>query len=109
MTRLRRLRPVPVLSSSLVIITAWISGAGCEVSPERTPPESVVAIETPTVPVDHEPLEYRCLRASSPPVFDGVLDAGAWASASWTADFRDIEGDHRPRPHYRTRAKMLWD
>jgi hypothetical protein len=30
-------------------------------------------------------------------------------SAPWTDDFEDIEGDLRPRPRFRTRAKMLWD
>ena len=24
-------------------------------------------------------------------------------------DFQDIEGDKKPRPRFRTRAKMLWD
>ena len=27
----------------------------------------------------------------------------------WTDAFVDIEGDDRPRPEFRTRAKMLWD
>ena len=29
--------------------------------------------------------------------------------AAWTDDFVDIEGDAKPRPALRTRAKMLWD
>jgi len=33
----------------------------------------------------------------------------AWQLAAWTHDFVDIEGDLRPKPTYRTRAKMLWD
>lgn len=33
----------------------------------------------------------------------------SWALASWTEDFVDIEGDAKPGPRYRTRAKMLWD
>jgi hypothetical protein len=55
------------------------------------------------------PLEYRCLRASSPVQVDGRLDDAAWRRASWTADFVDIEGSAKPRPRLRTRAKMLWD
>ncbi|PIV81679.1 carbohydrate-binding family 9-like protein [bacterium CG17_big_fil_post_rev_8_21_14_2_50_64_8] len=37
------------------------------------------------------------------------MDDTAWAAAPWTTDFVDIEGDRRPRPRFRTRAKMLWD
>jgi hypothetical protein len=40
---------------------------------------------------------------------DGKLDDEAWQAAPWTEDFVDIEGETRPRPRFRTRAKMLWD
>jgi hypothetical protein len=40
---------------------------------------------------------------------DGKLDEEAWAAASWTEDFLDIEGVAKPKPRYTTRAKMLWD
>lgn len=109
MNRSPRTRLRLVTIPSLVVAAVGIMGSGCEAPPEKPLPESVVAIEVPTVPVDHAPLEYRCHRTANPPAFDGVLDGGAWASAPWTVDFRDIEGDHRPRPHSRTRAKMLWD
>jgi len=55
------------------------------------------------------PRQYVCYRAPSLPSFDGKLDEAAWRAAPWTDDFIDIEGDIRPRPRYRTRAKMLWD
>jgi len=55
------------------------------------------------------PLGYVCPRASAPIVIDGRLDEPAWRDAPWTSDFVDIEGDARPRPPLRTRAKMLWD
>lgn len=54
------------------------------------------------------PLEYGCARATGPIVIDGRLDDDAWATAPWTADFVDIEGDKKPKPRFRTRAKMLW-
>ena len=38
---------------------------------------------------------------------DGKLDDAAWQLAPWTADFVDIEGDAKPKPRERTRAKML--
>ena len=55
------------------------------------------------------PLRYDCRRASAPVRIDGKLDDPAWQAAPWTADFVDIEGDAKPRPRFRTRAKMLWD
>jgi predicted metalloprotease with PDZ domain len=55
------------------------------------------------------PREYICYRATGPIRIDGRLDDAAWQAASWTSAFVDIEGDVRPRPRFRTRAKMLWD
>lgn len=40
---------------------------------------------------------------------DGKIDEAEWAKAAWTQDFRDIEGEKKPKPRYRTRAKMMWD
>ena len=56
-----------------------------------------------------EPLSYRAPFAAPAPAIDGDLESGAWAAAPWTEDFVDIEGPRRPRPAYRTRAKILWD
>ena len=55
------------------------------------------------------PRSYVCHRAPSPLAIDGKLDEPAWASASWSDPFVDIEGDRRPRPRFRTRMKMAWD
>jgi hypothetical protein len=55
------------------------------------------------------PRQYVCYRASSPLSFDGKLDENAWRAAPWTDLFIDIEGDRRPLPRYRSRAKMLWN
>src|SRR5579872_6211653 len=52
---------------------------------------------------------YVCSYTSRPPVIDGAGDEVAWQQAAWTEDFLDIEGDLRPVPALRTRAKMLWD
>lgn len=58
---------------------------------------------------DLDPRGYVCYRAISSINVDGRLDDGAWRDAPWTDDFVDIEGDRKPRPALRTRAKMLWD
>lgn len=55
------------------------------------------------------PRQYVCSRAGAPITIDGRLDEDAWKAAPWTEDFVDIEGDRRPKPRFRTRAKMLWD
>ncbi|MFN7922978.1 MAG: carbohydrate-binding family 9-like protein [Bryobacteraceae bacterium] len=56
-----------------------------------------------------EPKRYTCPRATAEPRIDGKLDDAAWPSAPWTDLFIDIEGNGKPAPRYRTRAKMLWD
>lgn len=55
------------------------------------------------------PLGYVCRRSPVSLEIDGRLDKAEWAIADWTTDFVDIEGDIRPKPRFRTRAKMLWD
>src|SRR5262249_32364901 len=55
------------------------------------------------------PRHYVCYRAGGPVTVDGRLDEPAWKAVPWTDDFVDIEGTRRPRPRFRTRAKMLWD
>jgi len=58
---------------------------------------------------DPAPKGYVSVRARTLVVVDGKLDDASWADAPWTDDFVDIEGDAKPRPRFRTRAKMLWD
>ena len=55
------------------------------------------------------PKNYLCHRTTAPIVMDGKLDDSAWKAAAWTDDFADIQGDAKPKPRFRTRAKMLWD
>jgi hypothetical protein len=55
------------------------------------------------------PRGYVCYRATEPIRVDGEADEKAWAAAPWTDDFVDIQGSRKPKPRFRTRAKMLWD
>ncbi len=55
------------------------------------------------------PRGYLCPKAVAAPSVDGRLDDPAWQQAVWTEDFADIEGPSKPKPRFRTRAKMLWD
>jgi hypothetical protein len=59
-------------------------------------------------PLLAQPNGYVCLRAAKPIVIDGKIDA-QWNDAPWTALFVDIEGAKKPRPRFKTRARMLWD
>lgn len=59
----------------------------------------------PALPIQR----YTCPRASGLVRIDGDIHKPVWKAAPWTADFVDIEGDLKPRPRFRTRAKMLWD
>jgi hypothetical protein len=52
---------------------------------------------------------YLCNKVQNPISIDGNLEKPVWHSAPWTDEFVDIEGDKKPKPRFRTRAKMLWD
>jgi hypothetical protein len=55
------------------------------------------------------PKSYPCRKTPRPISITGRGDDPAWALAPWTDDFIDIEGDKKPPPRFRTRARMLWD
>ncbi len=55
------------------------------------------------------PEHYVCRRAGTPIVIDGRLDDPAWRDTMWTSEFIDIEGPSKPKPRFRTKAKMAWD
>ena len=58
---------------------------------------------------DALPKRYEAPRARTPIRIDGKLDDAAWQAAPWTDDFADIEGSRKPKPRFRTRAKIAWD
>ena len=66
----------------------------------------MVTAQAPSLPT---PLAYECHRAHGAVTIDGRMDELAWQGAAWTTDFVDIEGDAKPLPRFRTRAKILWD
>jgi len=64
-------------------------------------------IPEPQIPFNPE--QYVCYKTNSPLEIDGKMNEISWQHAEWTRDFRDIEGEAKPNPRFRTRAKMLWD
>ncbi len=99
MTNLRRMS----LLSAGIAVAAVGPLSACRSEPGRA------SIAEPTVDVVHAPLAYDCPRVDVPPAFNGDLESGAWKTAAWTPDYRDIEGGTRVDPRYRTRSKMAWD
>lgn len=83
----------------LVALLAAMAGAGAQgqLGPVARPA------------VAFQPRHYIAYRTSAPLVLDGKLDEADWGKAEWTGDFVDIEGPAKPRPRFRTRAKLLWD
>ena len=81
----------------IILMLIATVGAGCNHAPR-----------TGGLPDDF-PEVYVAGRATTPLVIDGRLDEPGWQAAPWTIAFRDIEGDAKPEPRFRTRAKMLWD
>jgi hypothetical protein len=55
------------------------------------------------------PQGYVCHHTTGPITVDGRLEETDWLRAAWTREFADIEGEAKPKPRFRTRAKMLWD
>jgi len=81
------------------LAVAW--SAGC--SSTRTADEYIRLAGTGALP-----RSYVCCATKSAPTIDGKLDDPVWQSAPWSEDFVDIEGDKRPKPAFRTHAKLLW-
>ena len=60
-------------------------------------------------PINFSPRTYISQKIKSPIIIDGKLSESAWKNIPWTEYFTDIEGDLKPEPYLKTRAKMAWD
>lgn len=63
----------------------------------------------PVPQIEFNPKHYICYHSNQKLIIDGKLEEPVWQAAEWTENFVDIEGDLKPKPRFRTRAKMLWD
>jgi hypothetical protein len=89
------------LNMRAAIWSATFGGrAGSQTSPARV-------FSRPAIPF--APPRYICYRTPETLAIDGRLDEPSWRKAAWTGDFVDIEGQLKPKPRFRTRAKLLWD
>jgi len=66
-------------------------------------------ITIPEQEIPFQPRNYVCYQTPEAIVIDGKINDKIWEKAPWTEFFRDIEGDKKPEPLLKTRAKMLWD
>lgn len=88
---------------------ALSAAGGARPLPATLLPQEQASQVFPEPRVPFAPPHYICYRAPAPLIIDGRLDEPAWKNAAWTEDFVDIEGSLRPRPRFRTRAKLLWN
>ena len=63
----------------------------------------------PKPSISFHPPVYVCKHTTKAFTLDGNIEKEFWNEIPFTADFTDIEGDLRPSPRFRTRAKMQWD
>ncbi|MFQ9697388.1 MAG: carbohydrate-binding family 9-like protein [Zhenhengia sp.] len=63
----------------------------------------------PQTDIEFNPPVYMCKKATKPFTLDGNIDKPFWEDIPFTDYFVDIEGDKRPMPRFKTRAKMTWD
>ncbi len=92
------------LKSIFVAACAIIIGSSLEADAQQY---YEMPIPAPQIPF--APKRYLCYRTAGEMKIDGHLDEPSWNKAAWTDYFVDIEGDSKPAPLYKTRAKMLWD
>ena len=93
--------------SRTILLAALAGCAASAIAADYPDPDSVDDWRTKMAPI--VPRGYVCKHATGPITVDGKLDDPAWAAVPWTDDFVDIEGASKPKPRFRTRAKMLWD
>ena len=101
--------PTPVKGWTLLVLFGLVSVAGL-IRLTTPPPRPTPYTGRPaTGSLEPMPKVYTCRRSPHPVAITGRGDDPAWATADWTDDFVDIEGDRKPTPRFRTRAKLLWD
>jgi hypothetical protein len=100
----RTLLAFSFLAASILIICGVLTAFHSPINNQLAEPK---VFPQPGIPF--APPHYICYRAGGLLVIDGKLDEPSWKKAAWTEDFVDIEGSLKPKPRFRTRAKILWD
>jgi hypothetical protein len=98
-----------MIRSSLLLATAGTLGAAEPVPAPAPAPQWQWLSDWTAKMLPITPQRYVAYHTGTAVTVDGKLDDAAWKSAAWTQEFVDIEGDAKPKPRFRTRAKMAWD
>jgi len=93
-------------SGSVLVAVAILCGVGA--LPASSSRAQGTPSKVPLPAISWAPRQYHCPRGGALTI-DGFLHEPAWQRAPWTEEFLDIEGELKPAPRFRTRAKMLWD
>ncbi len=65
--------------------------------------------EIEEIPEYRQPNNYMCFKTPQSIDIDGNISSEEWGEASWSVWFKDIEGEGKAEPRFKTRMKMLWD
>ena len=90
-----------------LIVLLMASFISCNLQNEGSANSDKSTFPEPIIPFNPE--RYVCYKTDMPLNIDGKMAESIWEKAEWTRDFADIEGESKPKPRFRTRAKMLWD
>jgi hypothetical protein len=102
-------RQTMALSFIAVILgTVFVGCCRCSTDDASTH-EKISDDALPEPQIEFAPKQYICYRTDTPLQVDGKIDEDAWQQALWSDYFIDIEGESKPEPRFKTRAKMLWD
>lgn len=88
--------------SNTIWIFIFMLFAGC--NGEITSTSEVVDI-----PDYKKPNHYICYQAPESMNVDGIISDAEWGNTEWSVWFKDIEGEGKDEPLYKTRMKMQWD
>lgn len=67
------------------------------------------SLQIPIPAIGFCPPVYYCKKNNKKFSLDGNMDKDFWTDIPFSEEFRDIEGDIRPKPRFSTRVKMCWD
>jgi len=95
-----------ILSSTAMVVAIMTTASWASIF---TIVQESAAQSFPEPRIPFSPPHYICYRAPQALTIDGRLDEPAWKKAAWTELFVDIQGTLKPKPRFKTRAKMLWD
>ncbi len=99
------------IKSIFVLLLSFLVFQSCDQkqTTEQASASLNVLSEIPVLDIEFIPEKYVAYKTKSPINVDGELTEGEWGGIEWTNEFKDLEGDKKPKPLYSTKVKMVWD